>query len=250
MLDNVLQSGDSGVLVEVGEQALSFKTRAFTQLWENRLREKAIPGIDSYGPGTASLLIRFNSTIVSSATVVQAMMDTSVGLGLACLDSTVPSRRVHLPIVFDDSGSRECIERYMRLSGRTEAVYLPSNIEYMAKVNSLDSDQALFDLFGASDWFVSARAFFCGLPFLSPVSVASSFVSIFSLLTMLADTLSFSGSSQIDQRSLLVSQKYNPSRTFTPAGTVGYAGCTAGICASFLAHLCLLLLVLTQNSSY
>lgn len=34
---------------------------------------------------------------------------------------------------------------------------------------------------------------------------------------------------QIDKRALLAGQKYNPSRTFTPAGTLGYAGVAASI---------------------
>lgn len=225
---HLFQSSDAGVLAEVGEQALSFKTRAFTELWESRLREMKIPGLKSFGPGTASLLVRFDPAEVSQATIVEAMLDASLGLGLACLDSSVPSRRVHLPIVYDDSGSRECVERYMRLSGRTEAVYLPSNVEYMREVNSLGPDnQALYDRIGASDWFVSARAFFCGLPFLSPVSLEPVRAPLDPELTPCPAP----PPPQIDQRSLLVSQKYNPSRTFTPAGTVGYAGCTAGICA-------------------
>lgn len=167
-------SSDAGILAEVGEQALSFKTRAFTQLWENRLRERKIAGLQSFGPGTASLLLRFDPTVIDAQAVVQEMLATSAGLAQACLDSKVPSRRIHLPVVFDDAGSKECIERYMRLSGRDEAVYLPSNVDYLSKINSFDSRQALYDSFLATDWFVSARAFFCGLPFLCPVSACRS----------------------------------------------------------------------------
>lgn len=175
-------SSDAGVLAEVGDQALSFKTRAFTQLWENRLREKDIVGLQSFGPGTASLLLRFDPVKTDAHTIVQEMLASSAGLARACLDSTVPSRRIHLPVVFDDAGSKECIERYQRLSGRDEAVYLPSNVDYLSKINSFDSTQGLYDNFLATDWFVSARAFFCGLPFLCPVSAKSNksaFASLF-----------------------------------------------------------------------
>jgi urea carboxylase len=256
-------SSDAGILAEVGEQALSFRTRAFTQLWENRLRERDIPGLQSFGPGTASLLLRFDPTKIDAQAIVQEMLATSAGLAQACLDSTVPSRRIHLPVVFDDAGSKECIERYSRLTGRDEAVYLPSNVDYLSKINSFDSTQALYDGFLATDWFVSARAFFCGLPFLCPVSlpaIGAESLRIALRLKTCAWPFSPSDRPEIAPRVAKVScrstpwcwplrltdvarpDRYNPSRTFTPAGTLGYAGCSAAICTTlqslFLRHPC------------
>lgn len=63
-----------------------------------------------------------------------------------------PGRRITFPIVLDDSWNREALNRYMR-SIRKKAVYLPSNIEYLAKNNGLTggAKEVLSKLI-ASDW--------------------------------------------------------------------------------------------------
>lgn len=164
------QSSDSGILVEVGSQDLRFATRLLTELWERRLRALNIEGIYSFGQGAASLLVRFDPVLAEQETVLSALRSTSQGLGRETLSVKLPSRLVHLPVVFDDSVSRETIARYVRSSGRSKAVYLPSNIDYLAKASGLDSADEVVKTFTGSDWYVSARAFFCGLPMMSPVS--------------------------------------------------------------------------------
>lgn len=60
-----------------------------------------------------------------------------------------------------------------------------------------------------------------GLPMLAPVR----------LLPPTSSTNQSSPSSlpQLDKRAVFASQKYNPTRTFTPSGTLGYAGVQAAI---------------------
>ena len=48
-----------------------------------------------------------------------------------------PGRKITFPIVLDDKWNREALQRYMQ-SMRDQAVYLPSNIEYLARNNGLD----------------------------------------------------------------------------------------------------------------
>lgn len=64
-------------------------------------------------------------------------------------------RRITFPIVLDDRWCREALERYMRTI-RNRAVYLPSNIEYLARNNGLEGgpEEAL-KLLIASDWVKS-----------------------------------------------------------------------------------------------
>ena len=65
--------------------------------------------------------------------------------------TSFPGRKVTFPIVLDDRWNREALERYMR-SIRDEAVYLPSNIEYLARNNGLESGAEALKLLVGSDW--------------------------------------------------------------------------------------------------
>ena len=67
-------------------------------------------------------------------------------------DITFPSRKITFPIVLDDHWNRQAIEQYMQTI-RNKAVYLPSNIDYLAKNNGLEggAEEAL-KLLVASDW--------------------------------------------------------------------------------------------------
>lgn len=52
-------------------------------------------------------------------------------------DMVFPARRLTFPIVLDDRWSKVALEKYMRTT-RSEAVYLPSNVEYLARNNGLE----------------------------------------------------------------------------------------------------------------
>ncbi|GAA6015274.1 hypothetical protein JCM8202_002408 [Rhodotorula sphaerocarpa] len=194
-------SGDGAVLVEIGEQNLFFRTRLIAELWERRLRKINKDGIYAYIPGVASLLIKFHPELISVHEILDLLVSNSEGLAQESLDQVVPSRRVHLPVVFNDSGSQAVIERYMQSTGRKKAAYLPSNIEYMAKANGFSSVEDIESTFCSADWYVLSRCFFSGLPMIAP----------------------------FDMRCVFKSQKYNPTRTYTPAGTLGYAGVMSAI---------------------
>ena len=51
-----------------------------------------------------------------------------------------PSREITFPIVPDDPWCQEAIDRYARTT-RDKAVYVPSNVDYLARNNGLDSKQ-------------------------------------------------------------------------------------------------------------
>ena len=48
----------------------------------------------------------------------------------------LPSRVLHLPMAFDERWTHEALDKYMR-SARSEAPYLPSNVQYIANNNGL-----------------------------------------------------------------------------------------------------------------
>lgn len=63
-----------------------------------------------------------------------------------------PGRKLTFPIVLDDKWNTEALERYMR-SIRNEAVYLPSNIEYLARNNGIEGGkQEALKLLVSSPW--------------------------------------------------------------------------------------------------
>lgn len=139
----------------------------FSEQWERRFRSLNVLGFSSLIQGSASILVRFDSNITNSATILSHLVSTSKG---ASLSESIKSRKVFLPMVFDDSQSRASIAHYMKTTGRERSVYLPSNIEYFQKVIEKD----VLETFSSSLWYVSARAFFCGLPFLLPIDQRAS----------------------------------------------------------------------------
>ena len=128
-------------------------------------------GVYSFGQGAASLIVRYDQTLTTQAAVLEGMITASDRIGIDAQGVDIDCRRVHLPVVFDDSVSKATIVRYMQSSGRTDSVYLPSNAEYLAEASGFPDVGTMVSAFAATDWYVSARAFFCGLPFLQPVSV-------------------------------------------------------------------------------
>jgi len=88
---------------------------------------------------------------VSQDDVLNTLIDANNALPSNMAEMEFPGRRITFPIVLDDKWSREAIARYMK-STRSEAAYLPSNVEYLAKNNGLAGvHEALSKLVG-SDW--------------------------------------------------------------------------------------------------
>lgn len=62
------------------------------------------------------------------------------------------ARRLTFPIVLDDRWGKEALEKYMR-TARSEASYLPSNVEYLARNNGLDGGaKEALQLLVQSEW--------------------------------------------------------------------------------------------------
>lgn len=74
-------------------------------------------------------------------------------------DIEFPGTKVVFPIVLDDRWNREALERYMNTT-RSKAVYLPCNIDYLARNNGLQggATEALEKLMGSS-WVIVVDLF-------------------------------------------------------------------------------------------
>ncbi|GBE85595.1 Putative urea [Sparassis crispa] len=195
------QAGDSAILVEYGELLLDFGLRARIHAFESELGKRDVPGMWSLAPCIRSTMIHYDPLVISQSDLLTTLLEVEASLPDTLHHTTFPGRRITFPIVLDDRWSRDALERYMH-SIRSEAVYLPSNIEYLAKNNGLEGGVAeALKLLVSSDWLVLGVGFYLACPFLVP----------------------------IDPRCRLVGQKMNPSRTYTPRGAVGIAGLVAAI---------------------
>jgi urea carboxylase len=112
------------------------------------------------------------------------------------VDQPFPSRIVHLPLSWDDPATRLAIQKYTQ-SVRPDAPWCPSNIEFIRRINGLDSIEQVRDIvFAASYLVLGLGDVYLGAPVATPT----------------------------DPRHRLVTTKYNPARTWTPENAVGIGG--------------------------
>ncbi|KAI0739997.1 urea carboxylase [Daedaleopsis nitida] len=194
------QAGDGAILVEFGEMVLDFGVRARIHAFESEVTRRAIPGIWSLAPCIRSTMVHFDVGRTSRAALLAALVSAASALPADGGALTFPGRRITFPMVPDDRWCREALARYAR-SVRSEAVYLPSNVEYLARNNGLGSGADALEKLVRTDYLVLGVGFYLACPFLVP----------------------------IDPRCRLVGQKMNPSRTYTPRGAIGIAGVVAAI---------------------
>jgi urea carboxylase len=108
----------------------------------------------------------------------------------------IPSRIVHLPLSWDDPATQLATRRYME-SVRADAPWCPDNIEFIRRINGLDSvDEVRRIVFDASYLVMGLGDVYLGAPVATP----------------------------LDPRHRLVTTKYNPARTWTPENAVGIGG--------------------------
>jgi urea carboxylase len=188
-------SGDRYLLVEFGPLVLDIQLRFWGHAIYLALQEKKVQGIIDLTPGIRSLQIHFDSRILSSAEVIQIVEE--VRGSLPSVDEIeVPSRIVHLPLSWDDPSTQEAIRKYTQ-SVRPDAPWCPSNIEFIRRINGLDSIAEVQRIvFEASYLVLGLGDVYLGAPVATP----------------------------LDPRHRLVTTKYNPARTWTPENAVGIGG--------------------------
>lgn len=106
----------------------------------------------------------------------------------------MPSRLFKLPLTFESKRQKDATQRYMETQ-RPYASYLPDNLQFVAKNNAF-SPEELENIFLTAKLMVVSVGFFTALPLALPV----------------------------DPRQRMNCPKMNPSRVFTPAGSVSWGG--------------------------
>jgi urea carboxylase len=188
-------SGDRHLLVEYGDNILDLELRFRVHAVHQHLLRDLPSGVTDITPGMRSFQVQYDSRQLASSEVIDWVEQTqSVVAKLDDLE--VPSRTVHLPLSWDDPSTQEAIDKYVQ-SVNPDAPWCPSNIEFIRRINGLDSiEQVREILFGASYLVMGLGDVYLGAPVATP----------------------------LDPRHRLVTTKYNPARTWTPENAVGIGG--------------------------
>jgi len=189
------QAGDRYLLVEYGPLVLDLNLRFRVHALMEWIRSQALDGVVDLTPGIRSLQVHYDSRVTSQSELLARLRAAEAELP-AVDDMEVPSRIVYLPLSWDDPSTRQAIEKYMQ-SVRPDAPWCPSNIEFIRRINGLESiDDVKQILFNASYLVMGLGDVYLGAPVATPM----------------------------DPRHRLVTTKYNPARTWTPENAVGIGG--------------------------
>ncbi len=189
------QSGDGVILIEYGELVLDLDLRFRVQALHDWLKEHPFEGLLELVPGIRSLQVQFEPSVISARKVLGIIEEAEQELPPVA-EMEFPSRIVHLPLSWDDPATQEAIRKYMQIV-RADAPWCPSNIEFIRKINGLDSiEEVKRIVYEASYLVLGLGDVYLGAPVATP----------------------------LDPRHRLVTTKYNPARTWTPENAVGIGG--------------------------
>ena len=191
----VRQAGEDNLLLEFGAPVLDLALRFRVQALHDAIEAQRIAGIIDLTPGIRSLQIHFDNRRIDQARMLQQLLAIIARLP-SLEDMELPSRIVHLPLSWDDAATQLATQRYMQ-SVRADAPWCPDNIEFIRRINGLQSvDEVRRILFEASYLVMGLGDVYLGAPVATPM----------------------------DPRHRLVTTKYNPARTWTPENAVGIGG--------------------------
>ncbi|MFB7333304.1 5-oxoprolinase/urea amidolyase family protein [Streptomyces adustus] len=189
------RSGDDNLLVEFGPMQLDLALRMRVHALMEAVAQAGLDGITDLTPGIRSLQVHIDPQRLTQRELLARVRETA-----AALPPTdrlvVPSRTVHLPLSWDDPATREAIARYMA-GVRDDAPWCPWNIEFIRRVNGLESVADVYrTVFDAEYLVLGLGDVYLGAPVATP----------------------------LDPRHRLVTTKYNPARTWTAENSVGIGG--------------------------
>ncbi|WP_312270136.1 urea carboxylase [Pseudomonas sp.] len=188
-------SGDTHLLLEIGPAELDLVLRFRGHALMQSLEALDLPGIIDLTPGIRSLQIHYRPEQLSLNDLLILVERTWRELRNAN-DLRVPSRIVHIPLSWDDPACKLAIEKYAT-TVRKDAPWCPSNLEFIRRINDLDSIEAVKRIvFDASYLVMGLGDVYLGAPVATP----------------------------LDPRHRLVTTKYNPARTWTAENSVGIGG--------------------------
>ncbi|WP_298224770.1 5-oxoprolinase/urea amidolyase family protein [Acidocella sp.] len=191
----VRRAGDEDILIEFGEMKLDFELRLRAQALRDALEAAKLPGVVDLTPGIRSLQVHFDSTQTTPMKMLAAMEKLLPTMPVP-EDMVVRARTVYLPLSWNDSQIRLSMRKYQETT-RPNAPWCPDNIEFIRRINGLDSiEDVKRIIFDASYVVLGLGDVYLGAPVATPY----------------------------DPRHRLVTTKYNPARPWTPQNAVGIGG--------------------------
>jgi urea carboxylase len=191
----VRRAGDEDILIEFGDMKLDFQLRLRVQALRDALDSQKIPGVIDLTPGIRSLQIHFDIGKISRDAIMEAVNATLPTLPAAD-EMVVESRTIYLPLSWNDPQIRLAMRKYQETT-RPNAPWCPDNIEFIRRINGLDSiDDVKRIVFDAAYVVLGLGDVYLGAPVATPY----------------------------DPRHRLVTTKYNPARPWTPQNAVGIGG--------------------------
>ena len=189
------RAGDDFLLIEFGAMELDIALRFRVHAWMLWLQEHSLPGLRELTPGIRSLQVHYEPLELSLDELLEHLLKAEQALvDIESLE--VESRVVHLPLSWDDPACHEAIDKYQR-SVRPDAPWCPSNLDFIRRINALESEQQVRDIvFDARYLVMGLGDVYLGAPVATP----------------------------LDPRQRLVTTKYNPARTWTAENSVGIGG--------------------------
>lgn len=187
-------SGDEHILIEYGEIEMDLLYRLRVHMVMEVLKNENF--ITELCPGVRSLLVGYDRRLKNVNEIVSVLVGLENGVLGSVEDLDIPSRIIELPFAFDDQWTKDAQARYLR-SVRPSAPYMPSNVEFVRRINGLRSIEEVQTIITNAEYLVLGLGdVYLGAPCAIPV----------------------------DPRHRLVTSKYNPARTYTPEGAVGIGG--------------------------
>jgi urea carboxylase len=187
--------GDKYLLVEYGPRVLELALRFRVHLLETKLRAAGLKGIIDITPGVRSLQIHYDNRRLRRDALLAALDAFDAELPERP-QIAVPSRTVHLPLSWNDPATRLAQAKYTQ-AVRPDAPWCPDNIEFIRRINGLDSVDDVYRVVHEASYLVLGLGdVYLGAPVATPA----------------------------DPRHRLVTTKYNPARTWTPENAVGIGG--------------------------
>jgi len=188
-------AGERHLLVEAGPAELDLTVRVWIHLLAQALRDSRPAGVTEIVEGVRSLLVAVDSSRLALTALAERLAFLAAGLDDP-ETVVLPAREVMLPIAFDHPEVHEAMRRYAT-SVRPDAPWCPDNVEFIRRVNDLDTRDEVFEIVQAATYLVVGLGdVYLGAPVAVPV----------------------------DPRHRLVTTKYNPARTWTPQNAVGIGG--------------------------
>ena len=188
-------AGDHHLLVEAGAPVLDLTVRLWVHLLAGALRGRDMPGVQEIVEGVRSLLVAVDERVLPLATLAGELSTLAAGVPDPAA-VTLEVREVTLPITLDHPQAHEAMARYTR-AVRPDAPWCPDNVEFIRRINGLAERAEVFDIVTAASYLVVGLGdVYLGAPVAVP----------------------------IDPRHRLVTTKYDPARTWTPANAVGIGG--------------------------